>query len=258
MNFGNGKAQRKPHEMSLIVSGVVDNVYRKQHSGLVNGEIVRYSNFRHWWEHAMVQIAPGLNSTTGTPVAGLNDVASGAEHWTINVPAGDAIAAFDPSQEGLVPTIDIVIDLKANAPAEITFTGSVGATAPADSIGFTGLINLQVINDTGTALNGLTLSLADVAQQMPLTLAPDVIQFGDKVGANYAFITQVQPGSFDGLTQTLSSPANQPTNAMGPAASTLTLAGAIPVCGKALGSFVVHNTETGAGNNDFVMNVIPT
>src|ERR1051325_199901 len=96
-------------------------------------------------------------------VAGLTQVASGSGIWTIGVPADGAIAIDDPGVEGQVPTVDLALDLKTNAPSMITFTAPV-APNPADSIGFTAATHIEIKNDTGQSLKGLVLTLQNVDQ----------------------------------------------------------------------------------------------
>src|ERR1044071_2250000 len=141
-------------------------------------------------------------------VAGLDKVASGSGIWTIGVPSGDTIAIDDPGVEGQVPTVDLMLDLKTNAPSMITFTGPP-APNPADSIGYTTLAQIAVKNDTGQPLNGLLFSLQNVDQKLPLDLVPGNIEFGHTVNANYAYFSQPQP--VDGETTTLFSPDNKQT-----------------------------------------------
>lgn len=208
----------------------------------------------------MVQIATGLNTDpTGMLVNGLNTFPSGDEHWTITPATGTTatIATDDPDKNGLVPTVMVTLDLKSSAPSTLTFTASDGPHAFADSVGFTALMDFKVTNDTGKPLTGLTFSLLNEHQQMPINEVPGVISFGDTINANYAYLTDIQPGSFTGLTQSLFSPDNKATTATGAAANTLHLAGTIPNGGSVTGSMVVHNTEQDLTDNSFVMGVIP-
>jgi hypothetical protein len=191
-------------------------------------------------------------------VAGLNTLASGTGVWTIGEPPGSAIAIDDPGMVGQVPTAALALNLNSNAPSTLTFTGDATTIAPSpvDSIGFTANVQLTVVNDTGKALNGVLLTLANDDPNLPLSLVPGVIQFGHTVNANYAFFTDIQPVA--GMTMSLFSPDGKATTPTGAAASSIALSGSIPVGGSITESMVVHNTELSVGNNNFVMNVSPT
>jgi hypothetical protein len=187
-------------------------------------------------------------------VAGKTIVASGSGIWTIGLPADGTIAIDDPGVEGQVPTVDLMLDLKSTQPSMITFTGPP-APNPADSIGYTAATQIEIKNDTGHAINGLLLTLANVDQKLPLSLVPGVIEFGHSVNANYAYWSQPQP--VKGETTALFSPDNQPTTPTGAAASTLALNGTIPAGGSVTVASTIHNTELNSGNNNFVLNVTP-
>ena len=185
-------------------------------------------------------------------VNGLNTLASGSGHWTLGIPTGDAIAIDDPDMEGLYPAVQMTLDLTPTA--AVSFAGPP-APSPADSVGFTATFDLKLVNDTGVALNGLTLNLNMLDPKLPLSLVPGVIQFGDLVNANYAYFTAIQPGSFAGETTTLIGPDGLITTPTGTAASELYLGGMIAPGATIEGNFTIHNTELPTGSNDFTMTV---
>ena len=187
-------------------------------------------------------------------VEGLNTVASGSGHWTIGLPPGDSIATDDPNMEGEFPSIQMTIDLTALGAAVVSFTGPQ-APNPADSIGFTGLMDVTIVNDTGTTLNSLMLNLNMDDPKLPLNIVPGVIEFGHSVNANYAFFTDIQPGSFAGETQTLVSPDGLITSPTGNAASEIELTGPLAPGASTEGDFTIHNTELTTGNNDFDLSI---
>ena len=187
-------------------------------------------------------------------VNGLNDLASGSGHWTLGIPAGDAIAIDDPDMLGLYPAVEMTLDLTSPTAASVSFSGPP-APNPADSVGFTATFDLKIVNRTGAALNGLTLNLNMLDPKLPLALVPGVIQFGDLVNATYAYFTAIQPGSFAGETTTLIGPDGLITTPSGTAASEIELSGPIAPGATVEGNFTIHNTELPTGSNDFTMTV---
>lgn len=187
-------------------------------------------------------------------VAGKTDFASGSGIWHIALPAGDSIAVDDPAVENMISLVQLTIDLKSNAPHTLTFTGPP-APNPADSIGYTTFMQINVINDTGAPLKSVALNLKSVDPHMPYSLVPGVVEFGTHVNANYPYFTDVQ--TVAGQPISLSSPDGQPTTATGPAASTLAFMGGLPKGGALNASFLLHNTELASGNNNFTMSVVP-
>lgn len=186
-------------------------------------------------------------------VPGLKEVASGSGHWFLGIPVEDQIAIDDPNTEFQFPTVKLTIDLRPNNVSIITFTGPP-APNPPDSIGFNGLMEVDVINDTGTTLAGIDLNLSMIDPK-PFNLVPGVVQFGNAVNANYAFFTDIQPGTFNGDQIALFSPDGRATNATGPAASQMEVLGNFAPGQTLVGDFTLHNTELATGNNNFTMQV---
>lgn len=191
-------------------------------------------------------------------VPGKTDLASGTGHWTIQIPANDAIAIDDPGVDGVFPTVALSMVLQSSQPNAIHFIGSASSQfpTPPDSIGYTAPTLITLTNETGHAINGVLLSLFNDAPQTPLDLVPGVVQFGHAVNANYAYFYQTQPSA--GATLTEFSPDGKPTTATGPAASSIAFAKPIPAGGSISIATVIHNTELTAPNNNFQMLVTPT
>ena len=187
-------------------------------------------------------------------VAGKTDLASGSGTWKISVPPGDTIAVDDPAVENMISLVQLTIDLKSNAPQTMTFSGPP-APNPADSIGYTTFMQVNIINDTGAPLKSVALDLKAVDPHLPFALLPGVVEFGTHVNANYPYFTDIQ--TVAGQPIALTSPDNQPTTATGPAASRLTLTGGLAKDASLNASFILHNTELATGSNNFTMTVLP-
>ena len=187
-----------------------------------------------------------------------NMLASGTGFWTIGIPAGDGIAINDPGMEGQFPTVALSLNLKSDSPQTLTFTGDASSIAPhpADSIGYTSGALITITNDTGAALPGLLLTLANTDPNLPLSLVPGVVEFGSTVNANYAYFTGLQPVA--GETTTLFSPDGKVTTPTGAAASSIALTGPIPAGGSVNVAGFIHNTELSTNFNNFVMEVAPS
>jgi len=208
----------------------------------------------------MADIITTLNSPVdpATFVPGKTMLASGSGHWTHGLPPNSAMAISDPGQEGLFPNVEFALDMKTLGTSTMTFMGPVAPTPP-DSIGYTAKFEFAFVNDTGTTLPGILLTLAANDPKLPQSLVPGVIEFGHTVNANYPYWTDIQPGSFAGETVAMFSPDGKPTTdaATGAAASSIALNGPIAPGKTITGSVVVHNTELSTGNNDFTMMITP-
>lgn len=187
-------------------------------------------------------------------VAGLNDLASGDGHWRIGLPPGNTIAVDDPGIENQIALVQLTIDLRANQPNTMTFTGPKPTGTP-DSIGYTTFVQYNVVNNTGHDLNSVVFDLQN-ATPRALSLVPGVIEFGETVNANYPYFTDIQQVA--GHPISLFSPDGKPTTSVGPAASRLVLNGAVPAGGGMNGSFILHNTELASGSNDFTWATMPS
>lgn len=189
-------------------------------------------------------------------VTGLTEVASGTGHWFLTGISGDAIAIDDPITEFFFPTIRMIIDLRSTTDFTITFSGPP-APLPADSIGFHSLIQMEIINDSGTTLNGLDLNLSMIDPHLPFSLVPGIVEFGHNVNANYAYFTDIHAGAFSPETMTLFSPDGKVTAdaGVGVAASEMKLTGPIAPGQHISGDFTIHNTELTTGSNDFRLTI---
>lgn len=201
-------------------------------------------------------------------VSGQNTVRSGTGSWTLVIPSDTSIAVDDPTTRppippsGPVPDADfasfdsvrLVIDITNDQPTTISIVGDASTQwpNPPDSLGFTVNFEIDVVNDTGHSLPGLTFTLANASQQLPYALVPGVVDYGDSVNANYAYFTQVQPVS--GETIALYDPVGDTTTPTGIAASQMTLTGNIAPGAEIVSSSVIHNTELTA-LNDFNLTV---
>ena len=191
-------------------------------------------------------------------VAGKDTLASGTGDWTIGVPPNGTIAIDDPGVEGQFPTVELAANLQSAAPISFAFIGDATTIAPnpADSIGFTAEMGMTFTNDTGAPLPGLLLTLANDDPKLPFSLVPGVIEFGHSVNANYAYFATEAPVA--GKTTTLFSPDGKMTTPTGAAASTIELAGPIPVGGTVSIATIIHNTELSEGSNNFHLFVSPS
>jgi hypothetical protein len=206
-----------------------------------------------------IDITTNLNAPVNpaTFIPGKTDVASGSGIWKITPPADSAIAISDPGTEGQFPNIELAMDMKTLGTSTMSFIGPVAPT-PADAIGFTSKFEFMFINDTGSTLQNILLTLANSDPRTPLNLVPGNIAFGHDVQANYAFFTDLVPNAFSpGETVSQFSPDGQPTTSTGAAASSIVLSGPVAPGGIVTGSVAVHNTEQMTGNNDFVMMITP-
>jgi len=140
----------------------------------------------------------------------------------------------------------------------VTFTGPP-APNPPDSIGYNTTFQLQLVNNTGTTLNGVVLDLQMVDPHLPFQLLPAKVEFGftSDYTANYAFFTQIAGNSFAGHTITLLSPDGKvTTDGVGPAASKMEITGAIAPGATISGDFTIHNTElVSPRSNDFSLKI---
>lgn len=207
-------------------------------------------------------------------VANQDMLSSGTGIWTVTTPPNVSIAIDDPAvrapipaaggvvtaaDETMFPTVKLVNVLSAATPSsQIGFIGDATSLFPnpPDSVGFTANAEIDVVNNTGQTLPGLTFTLTDVAQQMPLDLVPGVVEYGHTVNANYPYFTSIQPVT--GETTTLASPNGQPTTAAGAAASKVTLTGPIAPGATVSLSAIIHNTEQFQSSNNFVLSIAPT
>jgi hypothetical protein len=190
-------------------------------------------------------------------VPGKDTLSSGTGAWTIGVPPNSTIAIDDPGVEGQFPTVELATTLQSAAPASFAFIGDITTIAPnpPDAIGFTAEVAMTFTNDTGAALPGLLLTLANDDPKLPLSLVPGVVEFGNTVNANYAYFAAEAP--VPGETTTLFSPDGKVTTPTGAAASTIALTGTIPVGGSVSIATVIHNTELSMGSNNFHLFVSP-
>src|ERR1044072_405109 len=112
---------------------------------------------------------------------------------------------------------------------------------PIDSIAYTSNMEIDVVNNTGHALSGLTFSLANL-NPVPYNLGSSVVHFGEaQYDANYAYFTDVQPVA--GETIALVEPNGSPATANGAAPSKMVLTGNVANGATVVSDFVVHNTE---------------
>lgn len=198
-----------------------------------------------------------------------NTLSSGTGSWTLAIPANASVAIDDPptrapigppgevvpqADYALFPTVQLVIDLKSDNNATVIVTGDASTKFPnpPDSIGFTANANIQIINDTGHPLQGVTLGLQDVIPQQPYNRVPGVVIYGESVQANYPFFSQIQPVA--GQTTALFDASGQATTAAGAAPSTISLAGPIAAGASVTTTSVIHNTEK-TWDNDFTLTV---
>ncbi|HEY7576275.1 MAG TPA: hypothetical protein VH855_01660 [Acetobacteraceae bacterium] len=201
-------------------------------------------------------------------VADQNTVRSGTGSWTLVIPSDATIAVDDPPTRppipasGVVPdadfasfpTVKLVINIRNDQPSTISVIGDASTQwpNPPDSLGFTVNLEIDVINDTGHTLPGVTFTLANTGQQLPYILVPGVVDYGESVNANYAYFTRVQPVS--GETVALYDPTGKTTTQTATAASQMTLVGNIAPGTMVSSSSVLHNTELTA-LNDFTLTV---
>src|ERR1044072_1112029 len=157
-------------------------------------------------------------------VAGKTDLASGSGTWKISVPPGDTIAVDDPAVENMISLVQLTIDLKSNAPQTLTFSGPP-APNPADSIGYTTFMQVNIINDTGAPLKSVALDLNAVDPHLPVALLPGVVEIGPQVTANYPLFADIE--TVAGHPIALTTLDNKPTTATGVGASRLALTGGL-------------------------------
>lgn len=197
---------------------------------------------------------------------------SGTGVWTITTSADTTLAINDiPNPLGpfgdpvpladfvQFPTVKLVITMASDGTSTTQFVGDASSHFPGvpDSIGYTSNMQIVVVNDTGHALAGLTLSLANLDPTLPHNGGSSVVHWGEAdYDANYAYFTQVQPVA--GESVALSDPNGNPTTATGPAPSTMVLTGNIAAGATVESDAVVHNTELSVANNDFNLSVTDT
>lgn len=197
---------------------------------------------------------------------------SGTGAWTLTTPANTTLAIDDianplgpfgdPVPVGdfvQFPTVRLVITLASDGTSTTQIVGDDSSHFPGvpDSIGYTSNMQLVVVNDTGHALSGLTLSLANLNPTLPHNGGSSVVHWGEAdYDANYAYFTQVQPVAGENVA--MYDPNGNPTTPTGPAPSTLVLTGNIAAGATVESDSVVHNTELSVPNNDFDVSVTDT
>ena len=202
-------------------------------------------------------------------------VISGTGSWTVITPADATIAVNDPPTKNpilaggtpvpdadflLFPTVTLVYTLTADGTSVTQVVGddSTHMPNPVDSIGYNANTVIEVVNDTGHALTGLTLNLTNTNPDLPYNLGSSVVYYGEKdYDANYAYFTRVQ--AVAGLTTTLLTPAGAVTTAAGAAPSEMVLTGNIAAGATVTADMVIHNTELMVPfNNDFSLSLTDT
>ena len=157
----------------------------------------------------------------------------------------------------LFPTVTMVYTLTADGTDTVNIIGDefTQNPDPVDSIGFTANVEIDVVNDTGHDLSGLTLNLQNVEPSLPYNQGNSIVYYGEAdYDANYAYFTHIQP--VDGLTMALFTPTSAATTAAaaGPAPSEMVLTGNIAQGATVVSDSVIHNTEL-TSFNDFNLSV---
>ena len=202
----------------------------------------------------------------------IGSVISGTGSWTVVTPADATIDVFDPPTKNpilgfgtpvpdadiaLFPYVTLIYTLTADGTSVVNVIGddSTHMPDPVDAIGYTANTVIEVVNDTGHDITGLTFSLTNENPDLPYNLGSSVIHYGEAdYDANYAYFTMVQP--VDGLTTTLLTPTGAVTTAAGAAPSEMVLTGDIAQGATVTSDMVIHNTElTAPANNDFSLSV---
>lgn len=204
-------------------------------------------------------------------VAGKNTLSSGTGSWTLVTPPDATIATDDPSTRNpiltsgtpvpqadfaLFPTVQLVFTLAADGTSTVQIVGddSTEHPNPPDSIGFTANMQIEVVNDTGHDLNGLTFNLTNQTPALPYNLGSSVVHYGEAIyDANYAYFTMIQPVA--GETTTLFTPTGAATTAAGAAPSEMVLTGNIAPGASVTSDMVIHNTELMTTDNNFDLSV---
>ena len=202
-------------------------------------------------------------------------VISGTGSWSVITPADATISVNDPPTKNpilasgtpvpdadflLFPTVTLVYTLTADGTSVTQVVGddSTHMPAPVDSIGYTANTVIEVVNDTGHDISGLTFALTNENPALPLNLGSSVVYYGEAdYDANYAYFTRVEPVA--GLATTLLTPAGAVTTAAGAAPSEMVLTGNIAAGATVTADAVIHNTElTTPFNNDFSLSLTDT